>query len=82
LVPTGIDRTLSGVEPAALHQGAGDERVSNSDHNETARMPTLKVVFARPAFENQLIFRGSAITFLPKFLCVLKVVGDLVKAAK
>jgi len=45
-------------------------------------MTNLKVVFARPAFENQLIFRGSAITFLPKLLCVLKVVGDLIKAAK
>ena len=56
--------------------------MSNTDLNEFARMPNLKVVFARPPFENQFIFRGGAITFLPKFLRVLKVVGDLVEAAK
>ena len=49
---------------------------------ETAKMPKLKVVFAHPLFEHHLIFGTEPITLLPKFLCVLKVVGDLVKAAK
>jgi hypothetical protein len=56
--------------------------VLNAGRNEIARMPKLKVVFARPLFVDQLIIRGGAITLLPKFLCVLKVVGDFVKAAK
>jgi hypothetical protein len=49
---------------------------------EIARMPKLEVVFARPPFEHQLIFGTEPITVFPKFLCVLKVVRDLVKAAK
>jgi hypothetical protein len=56
--------------------------VSNADRNEIARMPKLKVVFAHPLFEHQLIFGTEPVTLLPKFLCVLKIVSDLVKPAK
>jgi hypothetical protein len=56
--------------------------VLNADRNEIARMPKLKVVFAHPLFEHQLILGTEPIPLLPKFLCVLKVEGDLVEAAK
>jgi hypothetical protein len=45
-------------------------------------MLKLKVVFAHPLFERQLKFSTDPITSRPNFLWVLKVIGDLVKAAK
>ena len=57
-------------------------KVLNADCRETGRLPRLKVVFARPLFEDHLIFRAQAITLLPNLFCIPKIEGDLVDAAE
>ena len=40
--------------------------VSNADRSGPGRTLKLKVVFARPPYEDHLIFRAQAITLIPK----------------